>query len=150
MASTQVDPDAAAQVGRRASQWPVVLAVSLGGGAGAIARYGIDVLWSTPVYAFPWTTLVINASGCALIGVLLVLMTEVWAAHRLLRPFVGTGVLGGFTTFSTYAVDIQRLVDTGHVLTAMIYLFATVVAALVSVWFGAVLTRMFVVRGRRR
>ena len=59
--------------------------------------------------SFPWTTLLVNGVGCAVIGVFMVVITDVWAAHRLVRPFFGTGVLGGFTTFSTYAVDIQKL-----------------------------------------
>lgn len=145
-----IDPDLDARSRRRASQWPVVLAVSVGGGVGAVARYGASVAWPTRADAFPWTTLTVNATGGAAIGVFLVLVTEVWAAHRLLRPFVSTGVLGGFTTFSTYAVDVQRLVDDGHAGMALIYLTATVVAALVAVWLAATATRMLVVRRRRR
>ena len=45
--------------------------------------------------------------GCAVIGVFMVLITDVWTAHPLVRPFFGTGVLGGFTTFSTYATDVR-------------------------------------------
>ncbi|MGY0061729.1 FluC/FEX family fluoride channel [Streptomyces sp. LZ34] len=122
-------------------QGPVVCAVAVGGGAGAAARYGMALLWPTPAGAFPWTTFVINAVGCALIGVLLVLITEVWAAHRLMRPFFGTGVLGGFTTFSTYAVDIERLADGGHLPTALAYLAATPLAALAAVWAAVAATR---------
>jgi CrcB protein len=65
----------------------------------------------------------------------------VWAAHRLVRPFFGTGVLGGFTTFSTYAVDIQKLVNSGHARTGLAYLAGTMLAALAAVWIAATLTR---------
>ncbi|MFE4850415.1 fluoride efflux transporter FluC, partial [Streptomyces sp. NPDC056689] len=75
------------------------------------------------------------------IGAFMVIITDVWAAHRLVRPFFGTGVLGGFTTFSTYAVDIQRLVDGGRVRTGLVYLAATPLAAFAAVGLGVALTR---------
>ncbi|WP_328316243.1 fluoride efflux transporter FluC [Streptomyces sp. NBC_00388] len=121
--------------------WPVLAAVSLGGVAGASARYGAGLLWPTAPGGFPWTTLLVNAVGCALIGVFMVVITDVWAAHRLVRPFFGTGVLGGFTTFSTYAVDIQRLVADGHVRTGLAYLGLTLLAALAAVWSAVWATR---------
>lgn len=122
-------------------QWPIIAAVSVGGGVGASARYGASLLWPTVPGTFPWTTFCVNLIGCAVIGVFMVIITDVWAAHRLVRPFFGTGVLGGFTTFSTYAVDIQRLVDKGHAATGLAYLAATMLAALAAVWTTASLTR---------
>ncbi|GAA2338234.1 CrcB family protein [Streptomyces cuspidosporus] len=134
---------AGARPGRGAwrGQGPVVCAVAVGGGAGAAARYGASLLWPTPTGAFPWTTFTVNAVGCAVIGVFLVLITEVWAAHRLVRPFFGTGVLGGFTTFSTYAVDVQRLLDTDHPAAGLACLAATPLVALAAVWAAVVATR---------
>lgn len=122
-------------------QWPVIAAVAVGGAAGACARYGAALLWPTATGAFPWSTFWVNVIGCGVIGVFMVIITDVWAAHRLVRPFFGTGVLGGFTTFSTYAVDIQRLVDGGHARTGLLYLAATMLAALTAVWATANLTR---------
>jgi CrcB protein len=97
---------------------------------------------------FPWATFGINVLGCLLIGVLMVLVTDVWTRQRLLRPFLGVGVLGGFTTFSTYVVDIQRLVDAGAAATALSYLAATVIAALIATYVGMAVTRL-VTAGRR-
>ncbi|CAM5539834.1 fluoride efflux transporter FluC [Streptomyces abikoensis] len=131
-------------------QGAVVCAVSLGGGAGALARYGAGLLWPAPVGAFPWTTFLVNVVGCALIGVLLTVIGELAAPHRLLRPFLGTGVLGGFTTFSTYTVDIQRLAGEGHAATALAYLAATLLAALTAVWAAAAATRAALLRGSAR
>nr|WP_203634753.1 CrcB family protein [Streptomyces sp. SID10815] len=122
-------------------QWPVIAVVAAGGAIGACARYGSALLWPTATGAFPWTTLWVNVIGCGVIGVFMVVITDVWAAHRLVRPFFGTGVLGGFTTFSTYAVDIQRLVDGGHARTGLLYLASTLLAALAAVWAAANLTR---------
>ncbi|WP_055564247.1 fluoride efflux transporter CrcB [Streptomyces atriruber] len=118
-----------------------VAVVAAGGGIGAVARYAAAVEWPAASDGFPWTTLVVNAAGCAAIGVLMVLVTEVGTAHPLVRPFLGTGVLGGFTTFSTYAVDIERLVRGGHARTGLAYLALTLVAALAAVWAAAWTTR---------
>ncbi|MCF2526763.1 fluoride efflux transporter CrcB [Yinghuangia soli] len=121
--------------------WAVLAVVSAGGALGASARYGAGLLWPTPEVGFPWTTLLVNAAGCAAMGVLMVLVAEVRTAHPLVRPFLGTGVLGGFTTFSTYTVDFQRLVEAGRAGLAVAYLFGTLVLALVCVAAAAWLTR---------
>lgn len=115
--------------------------VALGGAIGAVARFGIGAGWPAGAGSFPWATFTINIAGCALIGVLMVLIAEVLPARRLLRPFAGTGVLGGFTTFSSYAVEVERLVATGAARTALVYLVATPVAAVAAVSLTAVLTR---------
>ncbi|WP_269858683.1 fluoride efflux transporter CrcB [Streptomyces sp. RPT161] len=124
-------------------QLPALAVIALGGALGACARYGASLLWPTGHGTFPWTTLLVNAVGCAVIGVFMVVITEGVSAHRLVRPFFGTGVLGGFTTFSTYAVDTQRLLTRGQIGVALGYLTGTAVAALVSVWTAAALTRRF-------
>ncbi|MFJ4485405.1 fluoride efflux transporter CrcB [Streptomyces longwoodensis] len=132
---------------RGSGQLPVVGVVAVGGGLGALARYAAAQGWPTAQGGFPWTTLWVNVVGCAVIGVFLVLITEVLTApHRLVRPFFGTGVLGGFTTFSTYAVDLQRLFDAGHARTAVAYLAATPCAALTAVWLAATATRRVLLR----
>lgn len=119
----------------------VLAAVAAGGALGACARYEAALLWPTDKAGFPWTTLGVNAVGCLVIGVFLVLVTEVFTAHPLLRPFFATGVLGGFTTFSTYCVDIERLVRADRAGIALAYLAATVVVALVATRIGMVAAR---------
>ncbi|WP_367325201.1 fluoride efflux transporter CrcB [Streptomyces sp. HUAS ZL42] len=126
----------------RRGQFPVVAVVALGGGIGAAARYAASLWWPARTGGFPWTTFWVNVVGCAVIGVFLVLVTEAMSSpHRLLRPFFGTGVLGGFTTFSTYAVDIQKLFDAGRPGTALAYLAATLLAAITAVWLAVAATR---------
>lgn len=112
-------------------------AVSAGGVVGALARFGVQ----SALPAGPWVTFAINVSGCLLIGVLMVLVLEVWPPHPLVRLFLGTGVLGGYTTFSTYIVDSQHLLARGAVTTAIGYLAGTLVAALAAVYAGMALAR---------
>lgn len=141
------DVDLRVPVPRRRLPWDqasVLAAVAVGGALGAVARYGAGLLWPTAAGTFPVTTLVINTVGCAVIGVFMIVISDVWAAHRLVRPFFGTGVLGGFTTFSTYAVDIRTLLDGGHPVTGLAYLAATVAAALAAVWAAAAATRRII------
>ncbi|MFD0055222.1 fluoride efflux transporter FluC [Streptomyces sp. NPDC127168] len=118
-------------------QAPVVAVVALGGGAGAAARYAAALWWPTRSGGFPWTTFWVNVAGCAAMGVLMVAVTEVWDVHRLVRPFLGTGVLGGFTTFSTYAADIRGLLADGHPGTGLAYLAATPLTTLTAVWLAS-------------
>ncbi|MEU1300585.1 fluoride efflux transporter CrcB [Streptomyces shenzhenensis] len=127
----------------------VLTVIAVGGAIGACARYAAALLWPTGKADFPWTTLGVNAVGCLVIGVFLVAITEGWTAHPLLRPFFGTGVLGGFTTFSTYCADIERLVRQERVGLALAYLLATVVLALVAVRIGAVAARRLALTRRR-
>jgi CrcB protein len=139
-----VDSDVSMPVTGR--QGVVVAAVAGGGMVGALARYQLGRSWPARPDGFPWGTLTINVVGCLLIGVLMVLVTERGQAHPLIRPFLGTGVLGGFTTFSTYTVDIHRLLTTGHLALAMGYLLATAVSAVAAAGVGIGLTRRLVDR----
>jgi fluoride exporter len=133
---------------RRAVDPSLLATVAAGGAIGAAARYGAGQAWPTDGGRLPVTTMVVNIVGCGLIGVLMMLLGEMRRPHRLLRPLVGTGVLGGLTTFSTYAVDLQRLLAGGHAWTATAYLVGTPVAALTAVWVSARATRRLL--GRRR
>jgi fluoride exporter len=133
---------------RPAASWPVLGVVSAGGVAGALARYGLGVAFPPAPGGFPWATFGGNVSGCLLIGVLMVLVAEVWPTRRLLRPFLGTGLLGGYTTFSTYIVDIQHLLGAGAARTALVYLAGTLLAALAAVYAGITGARLTIDRIR--
>lgn len=134
-------PFATARRSRAGVEWPVLAVISAGGVAGALARYGFTEAFPHSAQGFAWATFGINVSGCLLIGVLMVLVSDVWPTRRLLRPFVGTGVLGGYTTFSTYIIDIQQLLAAGAARTALAYLAATLLTALAAVYAGIILTR---------
>jgi CrcB protein len=128
--------------------WSVLAAISVGGALGALGRFGLATAWPHPPGHFPWATFVTNVSGCFLIGILMVLITEVWSAHRLIRPFLGVGLLGGYTTFSTYTGEIQQLVAVGAARAGLLYLTGTLVAALIAVYVGITLTRLVTRRYR--
>ncbi|MFC7728082.1 fluoride efflux transporter FluC [Actinomadura keratinilytica] len=121
--------------------WATLAAVSAGGAAGAVARHGLTAAFPHAPGGFAWATFGVNTAGCLLIGVLMVAITEIRQAHPLVRPFLGVGVLGGFTTFSAYAVDVQQALQTGAPRTALLYLAATPAAALAAVFTGVRLTR---------
>jgi CrcB protein len=110
-------------------------AVAVGGGLGSIARYGLSSAFPAG-RGFPWAIFGINVSGCFLLGLLMIYLLEVWPPRRLLRPFLAVGLLGGYTTFSTYAAGVMTLI-TGHALAlADAYALSSIVAALVAVWAG--------------
>ena len=133
------DPGQRAETSR--GEWDLLLAIAVGGLIGAEARYGLGVLVPHRVGQFAWSTVLINISGCFLLGALMVVLLEFVTPHRLARPFFGVGILGGYTTFSTFAVDIQLMLVAHQVGTAAIYLVATVVLCAVAVWLATVLTR---------
>jgi CrcB protein len=138
-ASTDPDVDLRDVSQRReyGARHPAVLGViAVGGVLGALLRYQIGRWWPTPTDHFPSATLTINLTGCLAIGVLLGVIGEMSSPPPLLRPFLGTGVLGGFTTFSTYAVDIQTLLRHGDAGIALAYLFATAAGAVAAVGLG--------------
>jgi fluoride exporter len=137
------DPGVDRPVPRRTRSWdPAVLAaVAAGGVLGAEARYGLGVLVPHVPGQWPWATWLVNVSGCLLIGVLMVIITELTSPHRLIRPFLGVGILGGYTTFSTAMVDVQQMALAGREGAALGYLMATVTAAVVATFAGAILTR---------
>ncbi|MGV8966314.1 MAG: fluoride efflux transporter CrcB [Cellulomonas sp.] len=136
----------------RPQVWDVTVAIALGGALGAVARYGVSTAWPHAPNSLPWSTFAVDVVGCFLIGVLMVFLTEVAGRpHHLVRPFLGVGILGGFTTFSSYAVEVQRLLIDGHPQVALLYLFGTLGAALVAVQLGIVAARLLARtrRGRR-
>jgi CrcB protein len=122
----------------------VYLAASAGGAVGGTARWGVGALLPTPAGQFPWSTLLINVAGSLLIGLAMMLILEVWSPRRYVRPFLVVGVLGGFTTFSTYAVEVRGLFATGSGPLAVAYLLGTLLAGLAAVWAGVGLGRLLV------
>lgn len=133
-----VDSDTGDLIGRE-PVWDLLLVIAVGGAVGGGARYLTGAVIGHE--RFPWNTFVENVVGCALLGVLMVLVLEVWQPHRYARPFLGVGVLGGYTTFSAYAVETHGLLTQGRGPAALAYLFGSVAAGLCATWVGIALAR---------
>ena len=123
-------------------KWWLVFA---GGGAGSMLRYAVGV-W---VHArtgpeFPWGTFAVNVSGCFFIGVIATLADEHAWITPAARLALVTGVLGGFTTFSTFGLETWELVEDGRAVLALAYTAASVAAGLAAVVIGVQLTRQLV------
>lgn len=149
----QIDPDATVRGPRRERQWDVLVVIGIGGVLGAEARFGLAELLPTSHAGFPWATILTNSSGCLLIGILMVVISELTSPHRLARPFLGIGVLGGYTTFSTFAVDVERLLRAQEPVLALAYLLATLTATALAVAAGTITARLAgqqLARSRRR
>ena len=110
------------------------LAVALGGALGALGRYGAELLRLWP--RSPWlTTMTVNAVGSLLIGVLWVWLSRPGTPQPLTRLLM-TGVLGGFTTYSTFALDSVKLLESGSRLMALLYAVATLALGLTACGVG--------------
>jgi CrcB protein len=114
-----------------------VLASIAGGGAlGSSARYGLSLVIHPGVGGFPWPTYWVNVSGSALLGFVLVALARRWPTSAYTRTFVAVGLLGAYTTFSTFAVEADLLIKDGHPTTAFAYMAASVAGGLAAAATG--------------
>jgi CrcB protein len=112
------------------------LLAALGGALGALARWGLAEALPSPG-GWPWATLLVNLTGCLLLGALLAVLATRSPEPSWARPFLGVGVLGGYTTYSTFAVQVVDLVDGGALLLAAGYVLVSVVGGIAAVALGA-------------
>lgn len=117
----------------------VLGAIALGGAIGTTLRAALGRVFPVAAGHFPTTTLMINLIGSAVLGVLLVTLIELVGPTRRLRPFLVTGVLGGFTTFSTFMVETTQLGRHGHVGVAAGYLVIATVGGVAAALGGIAL-----------
>jgi fluoride exporter len=110
-------------------------AIAVGGGLGSMARYALTVAFPAG-RGFPWAIFAVNVSGCFLLGLLMIYLLEVWPPRRYLRPFLAVGLIGGYTTFSTYAAGVMTLLTGRAPALADAYALTSVLAALAAVWAG--------------
>jgi len=130
-------------------RWDILLVIAAGGALGSLARWGLAQALSRPRGSFPLATLTENLSGAFALGLLMVWLTEVWPSARYLRPFLAVGVLGGYTTFSTYMLDTRDLLAAGRPGLAAGYLAGTVLAGLGAVFGGVLAGRSLLALARR-
>ena len=132
----------------------VLAVIAVGGAIGSLGRWAVGELVPHDPGGFAWSTFAVNVSGALLLGLLMAFMADLLASTRYVRPLLGVGVLGGWTTFSTYMFDARAGLAADRVPTALLYLGGTVVVGLVAVWLGLVAGRWVIVAagraGRRR
>jgi len=129
---------------QRRAQGVILVALGCGGVMGAVARYAVSLAIPTAVNHFPWSTFIINLSGSAVLGFLLILLIEQFPRGRLVRPLVGSGVIGAYTTFSTLEVDTLLLFRGHDIATGVLYLTSSLLGGLVAVWLGMNAARLFI------
>jgi fluoride exporter len=118
--------------------------VALGGAIGSVLRYGVNL--AAPRFLgndFPWATLTVNVVGSFLMGLLVAFLTEKFADQPDLRLFLTTGILGGFTTFSAFSLDVFALMQRGENSVALVYVLASVALSILAVFGGFMLSRAF-------
>lgn len=121
---------------------PVVVWIALGGALGAAARHGVNI-WSARLFGteFPFHTMIVNVAGSLAIGVLTgMLGLKLHVSHEL-RSLLVPGILGGFTTFSAFSLDVAMLVERKALLAAGLYAAGTVAMTLAAVFAGLYLAR---------
>jgi len=117
----------------------------LGGALGSGARHVINVGFGRWLGSgFPWSTLCVNVVGCLLMGVVVEVLALKFKGSLDLRAFIATGILGGFTTFSAYALDFATLAGQQDRLVAGLYLLGSVVLSIAALYTGLWLTRWLV------
>lgn len=121
---------------RRRAEPSILAAIALGGALGATARYGVAQLVHVAPDSFPWATFWTNVTGSFALGLILALVLERFPPTRYLRPFVATGFLGAYTTYSTFAVETVLLTKDGHDAIALAYAASSLAIGFAAVWAG--------------
>ncbi|MGN6797847.1 MAG: fluoride efflux transporter CrcB [Gaiellaceae bacterium] len=123
---------------------PVIFGIALGGAFGASARYLLDRFVEQHTESvFPWSTFTINVTGCLLIGVVIEQLVDRHHLPAWIRVGMVVGVLGGYTTFSTFSQEVFSLLESSDVAIAIAYAGASVGVGLLAVYAGTLLGRSF-------
>ncbi|HEY4136387.1 MAG TPA: fluoride efflux transporter CrcB [Alphaproteobacteria bacterium] len=120
----------------------MVAAVAVGGALGSVARYA-TMLWMARLFGggFPYGTLAVNMVGGFVMGLLIEAMALAWSPSEAMRAFIAVGVLGGFTTFSTFSLDSWLLIQRGDYGLAALYIGASLLLSIGGLVAGLYLTR---------
>lgn len=124
----------------------VYLSIAIGGFIGAVLRYGVAE-WLGTWNGFNIATLLTNWAGCLVLGWLNTMSSERLPIHPHIRLGIGTGVVGGFTTFSTFTIDAWKLYQNGQIAASLSYIFLSVIVGLLFTYVGYLIANRL---GRRR
>lgn len=120
------------------------LLIGLGGAVGAVGRYLLQgLVYQFTGATFPYGTLAVNILGCFLIGLMMELSADRFLIDAQLRLFITVGILGGFTTFSSFGYETFALLRDGELLRASFNVIGSVIIGLGAVWLGFVTARIF-------
>lgn len=123
-------------------QWGVLLAVALGGAIGSLVRYFVaGAVQSASWPGFPWGIFVVNISGGFVMGVIVELSALKLQLTPEVRAFLTVGILGGYTTFSTFSLDSVMLIQRGAYLSASAYMAGSVILSIMALFAGLYLVR---------
>lgn len=117
--------------------------IAVGGALGALARYFLSAwIYSKSDFIFPWGTFAVNMLGCFILG-----LVYVWGTERMLigpntRAFLAVGLLGAFTTFSTFSLETLNIIKDGEFKIALLNTAGSLVLGLAAVWLGTVMAQM--------
>lgn len=119
-----------------------LIAVAAGGAAGSVLRYLVGLQAGRWLGSgFPWGTLAVNVAGCFVMGLLVELMALHWSPGPALRTFLTVGLLGGFTTFSAFSLDVALLAERGDLALTLLYAAASVLLSVGGLFAGLHLIR---------
>ena len=121
-------------------KWGVIMAVALGGAIGSVARYAVSTLQS-PAVAFPYAIFIVNLSGGFLMGIVAALLALKFNVSSEMQAFLTTGILGGYTTFSTFSLQSALLIERHDFVTATSYVVGSAVLSIVALFAGLWIVR---------
>ncbi|HEY4125132.1 MAG TPA: fluoride efflux transporter CrcB [Rhizomicrobium sp.] len=123
-------------------QWGVVFAVAVGGAVGSLARYFMAGAIQPAAWpGFPWGIFIVNITGGFLMGVIVEMSALKFSLTPEIRAFLTVGILGGYTTFSTFSLDSALLIQRGAYATAATYMIGSVVLSIAALFAGLFLVR---------
>ncbi len=121
----------------------MVFDVAIGGAFGSVARYLTGLWFGRMVGAgFPWATLTVNIVGSLIMGMLVAVMAQAWTPSAEVRAFLTVGILGGFTTFSTFSLDVAVMLQRGELGVAAAYVLSSLIVGIGGLFAGLYLVRM--------
>lgn len=120
----------------------MIFSIAVGGALGALGRYALsNQITNLLGAAFPWGILIVNIVGCFVMGVIAELAALNWNISPEMKAFLATGILGGFTTFSAFALDTAVLTERGDLANAMLYVAGSVGGSIAALFMGLALVR---------
>jgi CrcB protein len=123
----------------------MIISIALGGAIGSLGRYFVSSQITHVIGpGFPWGILIVNVLGCFTMGVIAELAALTWNMSPEMRSFLTTGFLGGFTTFSAFALDTAVLTERGDLAGTMFYVVASVGGSVAALFMGLALVRALV------